>query len=107
MHVIEYLLLFLSIQSLLSDDQVASAPVLILGNKIDRPGAASEEELKTYFNLHGQITGKVGAQRSGNNYYIKACSSLLAHNIIWGRLLVLSKRLVSSVYKLYVIVANR
>ena len=46
-------------QSLLSDDQVASAPILILGNKIDRPGAASEEDLKTYFNLFGQTTGKV------------------------------------------------
>ena len=38
---------------------MASAPILILGNKIDRPGAASEEDLKTYFNLHGQTTGKV------------------------------------------------
>lgn len=46
------------LDSLLSDDQIASAPVLILGNKIDRPGAASEEDLKTYFNLHGQTTGK-------------------------------------------------
>lgn len=44
---------------MLSDDQVASAPILILGNKIDRPGAASEEDLMTYFNLHGQTTGKV------------------------------------------------
>lgn len=50
------------IQSLLSDEQVASAPILILGNKIDRPGAASEEDIKTYFNLHGQTTGKVSLQ---------------------------------------------
>lgn len=46
------------LDSLLSDDQVASAPILILGNKIDRPGAASEEDLMQYFNLHGQTTGK-------------------------------------------------
>lgn len=46
-------------QSLLTDDQVSSAPILVLGNKIDRPGAASEEEVMTYFNLHGQTTGKV------------------------------------------------
>lgn len=53
------ILQFFPLQSLLTDDQVASAPILILGNKIDRPGAASEEDLKTYFNLHGQTTGKV------------------------------------------------
>ena len=48
-----------ALQSILSDEQVADSPVLVLGNKIDRPGAISEEELKTFFGLHGQTTGKV------------------------------------------------
>lgn len=34
-------------------------PVLILGNKIDRPEAISEEQLRVMFGLHGQTTGKV------------------------------------------------
>lgn len=42
------------------DEQVANAPVLILGNKIDRPGAASEDQLRSILGLHGQTTGKVG-----------------------------------------------
>lgn len=46
-------------QSLLTDEQVATCPVLILGNKIDIPGAASEDELRAVFGLHGQTTGKV------------------------------------------------
>ena len=46
-------------QSLLTDEQVANAPVLILGNKIDKPGAGSEDEIRHHFGLHGQTTGKV------------------------------------------------
>ncbi|CAH1794177.1 unnamed protein product [Owenia fusiformis] len=46
------------LDSLLTDEQVASAPVLILGNKIDAAGAASEDELRHHFGLHGQTTGK-------------------------------------------------
>ena len=51
-------MLFL-IQSLLTDEQLANCPVLILGNKIDCAGAASEDEIRAYFGLHGQTTGKV------------------------------------------------
>lgn len=47
------------LDSLLADEQVAMAPVLILGNKIDKPGAASEDEIRHMFGLHGQTTGKV------------------------------------------------
>lgn len=46
-------------QSLLTDEQVASAPVLVLGNKIDKAGAASEDEIRHWLGLHGQTTGKV------------------------------------------------
>ena len=54
-----FLTLLLLFQSLLRDEQIMQAPVLVLGNKIDIPGAASEDEIRTVFNLHGQTTGKV------------------------------------------------
>ena len=47
------------LQGLLSDEQVGNAPILVLGNKIDVPGACSEDELRTVFSLHGRTTGKV------------------------------------------------
>ena len=46
-------------QSLLADEQVANAPVLILGNKIDIPGAASEDEIRHWFGLSQLTTGRV------------------------------------------------
>merc|ERR1712179_533762 len=46
------------LESLLTDEQLANCPVLILGNKIDRPGAAGEEEFRQLFGLYGQTTGK-------------------------------------------------
>ncbi len=39
-------------------------PVLILGNKIDIPTAASEEQIKEYFNLHPHTTGKKKVSRN-------------------------------------------
>jgi len=50
--------------SLLADEQLAQCPILILGNKIDRPGAASEDQLRAYFELHSLTTGKGKAPRS-------------------------------------------
>ena len=35
----------------------------MLGNKIDIPGAASEDEVRHVFGLHGQTTGKVSPTR--------------------------------------------
>uniref|UniRef100_A0A6M2E526 small monomeric GTPase n=1 Tax=Amblyomma tuberculatum TaxID=48802 RepID=A0A6M2E526_9ACAR len=52
------------LDSLLTDEQLANCPVLILGNKIDKPGAASEDELRTYFCLYSQTTGKGKVLRS-------------------------------------------
>jgi len=46
------------LDSLLTDDQLSNVPVVILGNKIDKPGAASEDEVRHYFGLFGQTTGK-------------------------------------------------
>lgn len=46
------------LDALLTNEMVTNVPVLILGNKIDRPGAASEDEIRATFNLHGQTTGR-------------------------------------------------
>ena len=53
------MLAVMMMQSLLTDEQIASAPILILGNKIDLPGAASEDEIRHLFGLHTLTTGKV------------------------------------------------
>jgi GTP-binding protein SAR1 len=47
------------LDSLLTDEALANCPVLILGNKIDKPGAASEDELRNFFALYQLTTGKV------------------------------------------------
>ena len=52
------------LDSLLTDEQLANCPVLVLGNKIDRAGAASEDELRQIFGLYGQTTGKGKVPRS-------------------------------------------
>lgn len=46
------------LDALLTDETLANCPVLVLGNKIDRPEACSEEELRGFFGLHS-TTGKV------------------------------------------------
>ncbi|KAI6176261.1 hypothetical protein M3Y97_00779300 [Aphelenchoides bicaudatus] len=50
--------------SLLNDEQVASAPVLVLGNKIDKQNAFSEEHLKYYLGISQATTGKQQIARS-------------------------------------------
>ncbi|CAG9559875.1 unnamed protein product [Danaus chrysippus] len=52
------------LDSLLTDETLSNCPVLILGNKIDKPGAASEDELRQFFNLYQQTTGKNKVSRS-------------------------------------------
>lgn len=51
--------LLLCAQALLGDETIANVPVLVLGNKIDRPEAVSEGGLRGAFALDGQVTGKV------------------------------------------------
>lgn len=47
------------LDSLLTDESLSNCPVLILGNKIDKPGAASEDEIRNFFGLYQLTTGKV------------------------------------------------
>ncbi|XP_077210900.1 small COPII coat GTPase SAR1A-like [Tasmannia lanceolata] len=46
------------LDGLLSDESLANVPFLVLGNKIDIPYAASEEELRYYLGLGNCTTGK-------------------------------------------------
>jgi len=55
------------LDSLLQDEQVSACPVLVLGNKIDKPGALGEEYLKQYIGLSGLTTGKGNVPRNELN----------------------------------------
>jgi GTP-binding protein SAR1 len=67
------------LDSLLTDEQLSTVPVLILGNKIDKPGAASEDELRQYFGLYGHTTGRGKVSRAelaGRPLEVFMCSVL-------------------------------
>mmetsp|Transcript_8614 Transcript_8614/g.16311 ORF Transcript_8614/g.16311 Transcript_8614/m.16311 type:complete len:196 (-) Transcript_8614:537-1124(-) len=46
------------LDGLLSDDGLSTVPFLVLGNKIDNPASASEEDLRHNLNLTNYTTGK-------------------------------------------------
>uniref|UniRef100_A0A671Y0N5 small monomeric GTPase n=1 Tax=Sparus aurata TaxID=8175 RepID=A0A671Y0N5_SPAAU len=46
------------LDALMTDETIGNVPILILGNKIDRPEAISEEKLRELFGLYGQTIGK-------------------------------------------------
>lgn len=52
---------------MLTDETIANIPVLILGNKIDRPEAISEDALRGVLGLQGHTTGKVCTRNVGLN----------------------------------------
>lgn len=54
----------MELESLMADEQVANAPVLVLGNKIDCAGAAGEDELRYILGLQGRTSGKGQVNRS-------------------------------------------
>lgn len=58
----------------MTDETISNVPILILGNKIDRPEAISEEKLRENFGLYGQTTGKV---RSKSDYKVRKNSAVL------------------------------
>uniref|UniRef100_A0A3Q3IE05 small monomeric GTPase n=1 Tax=Monopterus albus TaxID=43700 RepID=A0A3Q3IE05_MONAL len=47
------------LDALLADETIVNVPVLVLGNKIDRPEAISEGVLRDALALYGRVTGKV------------------------------------------------
>jgi GTP-binding protein SAR1 len=47
----------MALNQLLTDDLLSDIPILVLGNKIDIPGAVSEDDIRREFSLY-QTTGK-------------------------------------------------
>jgi GTP-binding protein SAR1 len=67
------------LNGLISDEAISDCPILVLGNKIDKQGAASADELKHHLGLVGQTTG-VGAiprsELSGRPIEVFMCTVL-------------------------------
>jgi len=55
------------LDALLQEEQVMNCPIVILGNKIDKPGAIGEQDVRNYFSLHGVTTGKGNVARTEIN----------------------------------------
>lgn len=53
--------------SLIADEQLTNVPVLILGNKIDKPEAVSEDYIRQYFGLYGITSGRTATAKDLNS----------------------------------------
>uniref|UniRef100_A0A8C1DW74 small monomeric GTPase n=1 Tax=Cyprinus carpio carpio TaxID=630221 RepID=A0A8C1DW74_CYPCA len=62
----------LELDALLTDETISGVPVLVLGNKIDRPEAVSEVRLREAFGLDGQTTGKIWRRRASQHHALTA-----------------------------------
>lgn len=51
------------LSNLLQDQALANTPIVILGNKIDIPTAASEDELRNYLGLYQHMTAGRDAKK--------------------------------------------
>ena len=54
------------LDALLLDDALSGVPFLVLGNKIDAPGAVPEDHLCYYLGLHNYKTGKGNVELDTN-----------------------------------------
>lgn len=63
-------------EELLKDEQLARAPILMLGNKIDAPGALSEDYIRQYFNLYGLTIGQSTSSTEQRAMELFMCSVL-------------------------------
>lgn len=53
------------LHALLAEEELQKIPFLVLGNKIDKAAAVSEQELKHYLGLEGLTTGKQNLKNTG------------------------------------------
>lgn len=76
------------LDGLLSDDNLSQVPFLVLGNKIDIPTAASEDELRHCLGLTNYTTGKGTVKLDPNMRPIEVhmcsvvCAGTVAHSLI-------------------------
>jgi len=56
----------IELQQLQESHNLASVPIVVLGNKIDKPSAASEEELRSQLNMPTYVTSGYDKNTGGN-----------------------------------------
>lgn len=62
------------LDALLNMELLSNTPILILANKIDKYGAAGEDEIKLYFNLESKLTGKTNFKPNSRPIELFMCS---------------------------------